>query len=207
MESAGHSFDHSLQAGQIALIIAEDEYVGKLAGAAGLCHSADRILEKLGKVDGAKVIAMVRGWIESSAEGFLKEEINRIIGAILLHSGPNILDCDPVLIALQDADRIVCSMADAVMGAAQFRRNLPTIDPRRLISDPSSCSFQRPRSILMDLYYRNDWVDPITKFCVRLPKARVLMERRVGFINQYVQEIAAQRGEIGLSPEEYPSFG
>lgn len=45
MMSTGHPFDHTLRTGQIATIIAEDEYVARIGGAAGLCHNADRLLQ------------------------------------------------------------------------------------------------------------------------------------------------------------------
>ena len=217
MNATGHNFDHTLQVGQIAAFIAENEYIAKLAGAAGLCHNADRLLQRqlsIGKeVDSeghatAKVvpreqtIVLVMGWLEESGE-FSGDEPDRILKAVLQHSGPNLDDGDDVLIALQDADRIVCSMADAVMGAAQFWSKLPTIDPKWLASDPTAHSYKNPKSVLKNLECRRDWIDPSSKVCVRLPKAWKLMERRVAFMEYYIGEIKGQRAEVGLWPN-YP---
>ncbi|HYU64713.1 MAG TPA: hypothetical protein VEK36_00380, partial [Candidatus Paceibacterota bacterium] len=46
--SGGHDFHHALRVGQMAILVAweESQRMAKLAGAAGLCHNADRILER-----------------------------------------------------------------------------------------------------------------------------------------------------------------
>jgi hypothetical protein len=202
----GHNFDHALQVAQCAYLIAESEEIGRLGGAAGLCHNADRILQKVlgvGKKDipDEKTVAMVGGWLDASRE-FTVGERARIIRAVLRHSGPNLNDGDNVLVALQDADRITCAMADAVMGAGQYWAEIPIIDPK-LIVDPADADFRHPKCVARDLIGRRDWIDPASRVCVRLPKAMALMERRVAFINQYLEEIRAQRQEIGLWPD-YP---
>lgn len=207
MKATGHSFDHTLQVAQCAVFIAEDEQIGRSAGAAGLCHNADRLFQKqlgVGKKDipEEKIIAMVRGWLDASGE-FGGDESARIVKAVLQHSGPNLSDGDEVLVALQDADRIVCSMADAVMGAAQFWSELPVIDPKWLTHDPTAHSYKNPKSVLKSQECRYDWIDPTSPFCVRLPKAKTLIERRVSFIVAYIKEVEAQRVEIGLWPN-YP---
>jgi len=198
------------------MLIAEDEYIGKLAGAAGLCHNADRLLQKqlaagattsedhiaAKAVPREMTIALVMKWLNASGE-FSGDEPARIIKAILQHSGPNLDDGDDVLVALQDADRITCSMADAVMGATQFWHQLPTIDSKWLDSDPTAHSYKNPKSVLKNLECRYDWVDPTSKVCVRLPKAKAFMARRVDFMRFYIAEIKAQRAEIGLWPD-YP---
>lgn len=209
MKASGHPFDHTLQVAQCALLIVDDEEIGVLAGAAGLCHNADRIIQKeksVGKQDipGGEVAALVEEWLRESGE-ISERDHTWIINAVLDHSGPNHDDGDEVLEALQDADRVVCSMADTIMGAAQFWRELPPIDPRHLSHDPEAHSYHNPRSVLKNQECRFDWVDPNSPFCVRLPKAMELMNRRVGYIRGYIKEIEEQRREIGLWPD-YP-FG
>lgn len=211
MVATGHDFDHTLQVAQFTLFIAENEYVGRLAGAAGLCHNADRLLQKelggVGKRDVPenRVVEMVTGWLGASGE-FNKDQSAKIMKAVLRHSEPNIDDGDDVLVALQDADRIVCSMADVVMCAAQFRRELPAIHPKWLTVDPADTtahSHRNPKSVLHNMECWYDWIDPASGVCVRLPKAKVLVERNVNFLRAYVAEIKAQRAEIGLWPN-YP---
>jgi hypothetical protein len=206
--AGGHPFDHVLQVAQCAYIIAETEDIGKLAGAAGLCHNADRILQKslgIGRRDvpEEKVIALMQGWLDASAE-FTPAESGRIVKVVLRHSGPNLNDGDDILVALQDADRITCSMADAIMGAGQYWHDIPPIDPRWIVN-PADTDFRHPKCVARDLVGRRDWIDPNQpRLCVRLPKAKELMARRVAYINWYLEEIRAQRAEVGLSAEDYP---
>jgi len=207
MQGTGHDFDHALQAGQYALLIAEDQTVGRLAGAGGLCHNADRMVQhQLGSkknIPEERVVAMVRGWLEASGEGFGENDSTRIVNAVLHHHEVNKPDDDSVLVALKDADRITCTTADNVMTSAQFWSELPAIDPRWLAHDPSAHSYRNPKSVLKNLECRYDWINPTSNVCVRLPKAKALMERRVAFIKRYIEEVEAQREEAGLWPD-YP---
>ena len=216
MDGTGHSFDHTLSVGQIAANIAEDNFVAQLAGAAGLCHNADRLLQRErneSKVDSEalvtardipkeETVALVMKWLDESDE-FDAKEMERIVSAVLLHSGFNVENCDPVLVALQDADRCVCSMASVIMDTAQFWSALPTIDPQWLTTDPTAHLYKDPKSVLKNLECRYDWIDRTSKVCVRLPKAWTLMERYVAFYRHYIAVVEAQRVEIGLWPD-YP---
>lgn len=206
MDATGHSFDHTLQVAQCALVIAEDDYVGRLAGAAGLCHNADRILQQqLGdkkNVSRDEISRAVQMWLETTREVCDERDIMRIVQAVLHHSEVNQPNSDDVLITLQDADRITCSMADNVITSAQFWRELPAINPRQLTGDPTAHPYRDPKTVLNGLTCRYDWIDPSTKVCVRLPKAKTLMRRRADFIRHYIQEVKEQRAEIGLWPYE-----
>lgn len=221
MDGTGHPFDHVVQVAQSAITIAQDDTTARLAGAAAMCHNADRLLQKEKDSNNAdseahvtakmipreETVGLIQRWLDASGE-FGARERERIVSAVLLHSGPNVADCDPILIALQDADRIVCSMASAIMDAAQFWKALPSIDPKWITADPSDGKFNNyrtPKSAAHNLECRYDWIDRgNAKFCVRLPKALDFMERRAGFYRQYLAEIANQRAEIGLYPD-YPA--
>ena len=203
MVGTGHDFDHALQVAQVATMIAEDERTGRLAGAAGLCHDADRLLQKelgIGKEDvpDALVEELVREWL--AVEEFSVTEKETILDAVLRHSGLNQADDGPVLIALMDADRIVCSGAEGIMTATAFWRELPVLDPKWLTHDPEAHSYNDPRSILRNLECRFDWVDPASSVCVRLPKAKQMMEERVAFLRAYIERIERERVEAGLWP-------
>src|SRR6185437_13552860 len=103
------------------------------------------ILQKrlgVGKKDIADdmVSHIVEGWLNESQE-IAEEYYPPILNAVLLHSGfnmPPTADAfsDAVLVALQDADRIVCSQASAIMEHAQFWRELPSLDPQDLACHP-----------------------------------------------------------------------
>ena len=216
MEGTGHPFDHTLQVAQVAAFIAEDADVARLAGAAGLCHNADRLLQqqrKTSKADSESHVratmilkedttTLIMNWLDCCGE-FTASEKERIVGAVLLHSGPNVEGCDPVLDALQDGDRVVCSMPDTIMYAAQFWP-LPPVDPQWLDTnpDPKVTSYGNPESVLRNLRCREEWLDEKSKFFVRLPKAKELMMGYVAFINGYIERIKTERVKIGLWP--YP---
>lgn len=208
MKGTGHDFDHPLQAGQIALLIAEDEYVGEMAGVAGICHNADRLLQrklglgKKGDVPTELVVEMVTRWL--SAESFSEAWKVIVISAVLGHSEINKPDDSSVLKVLKDADRITCSMAENVMTAAQFHIDLPALDPKWLTGDPTAHPYKDPKSVLKGLECRHDWIDPGSPVCVRTPKAVELMRRRADFMRRYIDEVVDQRREIGLVP--YPEL-
>ena len=205
----GHPFDHTLNVAQTALFIADNELIGRLAGAAGLCHNADRILQKqlgIGRKDvpADKVTDLVLDWLEMSDE-FTGQEEDRILAAVQLHSGPNLDDGDEVLVALQDADRIVCASASEFMAAGQFRPDIPVIDTTHIADEFGDPDFKSPKCVARDLLSRKDWIDPASKVCVRLPKALELMKSRVAFTMAYLEMIKSQRAEVGLWPD-YPKF-
>lgn len=205
MRGTGHDFDHVLRAAQFAMLVAKSERVGFLAGAASLCHNADRIIQhEFGtgqKAEQAKVSQMVANWL--SVESFTDAEKAVIIDAVHKHTEVNKADDSEVLITLKDADRLTCSMAEDVMGAAQFWK-LPVVDPKYLVSDPESHSYKNPKSVLKNLECRYDWADEASLVCVRLPKSKILMKKLVEFIRNYIETVIEQRKEIGLVP--YPQF-
>ncbi len=220
MDGTGHPFDHVLQVAQAAMIIAENDVTARLAGAAALCHNVDRLLQKqkgsdktdsaahasAAMIPEAESVAMIGKWLEKSGE-FSPEEARRVTEAARLHNAFNIEGCDSVLVALQDADRVVCSMASAMFDAAQFWDGLPGIDPQWITADPKDTqfhSYRKPKSVAHNLQCRFDWIDKQSKVCVRLPRALKMMERRVEFYRQVLAEIASQRAEIDLFPE-YPT--
>jgi len=211
MVATGHDFDHTLQVKQTARVIAPDEYTGWIASAAAICHNADRLLEKrrgdVGrkKVPECEVVAMVLRWL-NAGETFSEQEIVIILRAVQKHSGPNLADGDLVLMTLQDADRVVCSMPDVIMCATQFRPDLRAIHPKWLTCDPNNPTnpYRDPQSVLHSMECWYDWADPNnSKFCVRLPRARVLMEENVAFLRMYIERIKTQRAKIDLYPD-YP---
>jgi hypothetical protein len=207
MSATGHDFgQHTLAVAQTALIIATDEGVGRIAAAAGLCHNADRMLQErlgIGKKDvpEERVVRLVRGWLGESGE-VGEDDSERIVRAVLLHSGPNLEDGDEVLVALQDADRVVCAGAENIMTTAQFYKELPAIDPKWLGHDPAAHPYKNPKSAMRNLECRYEWLDPTSPFCVRLPRAKALLERRIRFLKAFIAEVEGQRAELGLWP--YP---
>lgn len=207
MQRTGHDFDHALRGAQNALLIAEDDGIGRLAGAAGLCHNADRMLQHrrgVGKKDvpGEDAANLIRHWLDESAE-LASSEGDRVVQAVLLHSGPNREDGDDVLVALQDADRLTCAMAQDIMETAKFWAELPTVNVLHLADDPNN-PYRSPGSVMNSLRCRRDWITPGSPFCVRLPRAMAIMEGHIRVLEEYIRNVIRQRAEIGLWPD-YPS--
>ncbi|MDP2598441.1 MAG: hypothetical protein Q8P49_01270 [Candidatus Liptonbacteria bacterium] len=210
MEGTGHGFDHSEKAAQIVVYTVDDPVVRRLAVAAAFLHSADRMLQEQRKVGRKEIPAgdveqLVRGWLAESGDGFTEAETARIVNAILRHSGKNGPDDDEVLVALMDADRITCSTLDTVMEAAQHWRDFPVLSAEHLSHDPSANPYKNPKTVLKNLECRFDWNNPASDVCVRLPKAKALMEQFAADIKEYIEKLEGQRAKIGLWPYHPPA--
>ncbi len=201
-----HDPEHAVRVGQMALEIAEGPAVGRLAGAAGLVHNADRILQKklgIGRRDAPRVAVanLVMEQLRAESGVFGPADVAAIVDAVLKHDGKNNNDGNPVLVALQDADRLVNSEPDLLLRAGQFYHDLPAVDPVHLDRDPAA-TYRDPRSVLRDVAEVIDWLTPGTPVYVRLPKARELARERRKFLRYFIGELVAIRGQTGFYP--YP---
>ena len=207
-----HDFDHVVRVGDRALVIAESEHFGRLAGAAGLCHNADRMLQKQrdlgrsGHVPDEDVLAMVAAWLDAEPEGtFTREERAMINDAVLHHPKRNAADDGPVLQNLQDADRTVNIELDVMVRKGQyFGDELAVVDSVNLVGDPSA-NYRDPKSILWTI------LDDIECFSaeggvasLRLPKARKLAVPLFIEARRYLNAVLEQRMRAGLIP--FPTF-
>ncbi|MDP2598711.1 MAG: hypothetical protein Q8P49_02685 [Candidatus Liptonbacteria bacterium] len=218
-----HDFDHTLRVANYAMVIAPDEKTGKMAAIAGLCHNADRILQKklkvgpFGKVPREDIEKMVRGWLTvefdtpKMREGDpyrprfdTTEEGRAIIDAVLNHGNKNGKGDSAVLITLMDANRLVNIEADVLVRDGQyFGDTLRVVDPVHLDKDPNA-SFRNLGSILRNSVEKFDWEMEGGFVGIRLPKARELMKSRFIFLRLWIETVRAQREEAGLFP--YPAF-
>ncbi len=215
-----HDPDHAVRVGQMAMEIAEDEHVGLLACAAGLCHNAGRILQKrlgIGRRDVPKdqIRKFVQAWLNEeyfflvgeAPPGSAHEDMeiwsknNRVIDAVLKHDGENSDDDDPVLVTLMDADRLVNAEPDLIIRSAQLYHDLPAIDPINFGQDPQA-TYRDPRSVLRDVMETIVWLTPGTDFYVRLPKAREIAAERKAFFDDFAAQLLKCRAATGFYP--YP---
>lgn len=210
----GHDFDHALRVGQMALRVAwpYDQDAAKLAGIAGLCHNADRIIERLeglnqslnvSEVPDHEVIGLVGGWLDRCVD--LGEGDRGLVIRAVLHHGskPNSPDDPLVLVALTDADRLVNLEADVIPRTAVFHYNLPFLDPVLFENDPEA-NYRMPKTVFWDLNNARNWVNSEGPWIIRLPEARKLAHERAQFLADYFDLIKRQRAEAGLIP--YPKF-
>lgn len=207
MENTGHNFDHALRCGQYALLIDDNPETARLAGAAGICHNADRILQHIlgvGRKDvpWKDVEEMVRGWF--SVESFGESDTLLILDAIKKHSGKNSPEDSPVLMVLMDADRLTCSDAGDIMESVRFFGDLPILDRVHFLDDPAA-TFREPRSVFRILSERFPWGEEGGPVGVRLPKAKELMRSRLEVFRIYIDAVISHRKEIGLVPYPFES--
>lgn len=207
-----HDFDHVLRVGDRALVIAGSEWSGRLASAAGLCHNADRILQKQagsgrsGKVADSDVVVMVNEWLNAEPLGTFSESDRRlIVDAVLKHSNRNDPNDGLIHVTLQDADRTVNIELDVIIRKGQFfGDDLRVVDPVHLLDDPRA-TYQSPGSILWSLK------DDIECFgarkgvaSLRLRKAREFAKPLLADAQQYLNMVLRQRERSGLVP--YPAI-
>ena len=214
-----HDAEHAVRVAQMAFELSEPGRTASLAGAAGLCHNADRILQhklKLGSRRDAP-----KGAVRKLVDSQLREEAwfggsasvlslfgqvamdwrDQVVDAVLKHDGKNDPSDPPELVALMDADRLVNAEPDLIIRSAQLYNDLPPVDPIHFWSDPAA-TYRDPRSVLRDIMETIVWLTPGTDFYVRLPKAREMAAERKKFFDAFGEELVARRQEAGLHP--YP---
>lgn len=199
-----HDFDHALQVAQVAIRVAEDPEIARLAAAAALCHNADRMLEE--RVDGkvtkpspAAIEKLIRKWLAVESKLFEKEKLT-IVEAVLEHAKPNSSEDSDVTVALKDADRIVNLGFDVIVRGAQHH-NCSAIDPWFLLNDERG-NYARRQSMVKVLQDCFEWASDDPRFGVRLPRSKEIARTRVKALQQYIDTVIAQRKELGLVP--YP---
>ncbi len=201
-----HDFDHVLRVGDRAIVIAVNEKSGRLAAAAGLCHNADRILQKQagsgrsGKVADSDVVVMVNEWLNFEPPGtFSESDRAMIIDAVLNHSNRNDRGDGLVHMTLQDADRTVNIELDVIIRKGQyFGDDLRVVDPVHLLDDPDA-TYEAPGSILWTVK------DDIECFeakegvaSLRLPKSREYAKPLFDDAREYLRMVLRQRERAGL---------
>ncbi len=218
MTGSGHDFEHAARVGQCAFLVAEDEHTysyNKLAGAAGLCHNADRILQKRLGIDRRKDVPeeeirkLVVGWLENEhmfgerdRDFYYARFQESVINAVLKHGGENNESDSPVLIALMDADRLVNVELDLVIRCSQFQPDLPAVDFARLLNDPTA-TYRDPKSVLRDIVSSLEWeTDP--RFALRTPKAIEMGKARFAALHFFMDTLLGQINESGLIPYPFP---
>src|SRR3989344_5219613 len=166
-----HDWVHAFRVGEVARQIALDEWreetTSFLAGIAGMAHNADRIIQKKsGSIPEKTAEELLEAWLQGCAGMHSTEAI---ITAVISHDRKNPEKDPRVLIALMDADRVVNLDADLFARAGQHYANLPVVDYKNFLSDREA-TYRNPKSVLRDIAYSLDWVDPASGVCVRTRK-------------------------------------
>ena len=198
-----HDIEHAKRVGEIARQVALDEWqdahLSHVAGAAGLVHNADRIIQAqrgIGRRDVPRddVITLVKKWAEGEVGG---SDLELVIDAVLRHDGKNETDDSKVKIALQDGDRIVNLDGDLFPRSGQYYADLPVVDYKHFLASPTA-TYRSPESVLRDINYSRDWADPASNVCVRTRLGMQMAKQRVAMFDLYFMMLKGQLAQEGL---------
>ena len=203
-----HDWVHALRVGEIARQVAleewGDERISHLAGLAGLCHNADRVLAHGGRLSSRTAVScgevdyLVEYWV---GEAIRLNDVRQIVNAVLRHSAKNSPNDSKVLIALMDGDRVVNLDTDLFPRSGQYYHDLPVVDYRYFLEDPEA-TYRSPKSVLRDIAYSMDWADPTSAVSVRTQLGRKMAGDRVKVFQTFFDALKAQLAEEGIHP--YP---
>ncbi len=218
-----HDWLHAFRVGDAAYRIGGDEYgeipfIGTFAGAAGLCHNADRILQKklnVGRreVPKEEIVRLIETWLYQTDfchparpgkdDLYFTEKVSNIVKAVLGHDGRNSPDDDQILICLMDADRVVNCRPELIMRSAQYYHDLPTVDPIHYDEDPDA-NYRNPKTVLKDIIMSSlEWAEEGTPVSVRTKLAKKLInDPSIGapFFRKYLELLKLSLEGEGLRP-------
>ncbi len=204
-----HDFVHAARVGEIAYQIALNEWgnerMAQLAGISGLCHNSDRIIQaKLNLERKDPSPAEVSSLIFSQlGTDFTLAERDLIIEAVLKHEDLNSINDSPILISLMDADRVVNLDIDLFPRSGQYYSDLPVVDYLHFLNDPKA-TYRDPKTVLRDIAYSLDWVNPNSAVCIRTVLGQRMALRRTEIFRVFFEALKSQLEEEGVKP--YP-FG
>lgn len=219
-----HDFVHAARVGEIAYQIGRGEYdyqIAKLAGAAGLCHNANRVLQKKFQIGRKEVAAsevekLVQEWLGEESWFVMSQfrpltthddlttegKQRQVVGAVLKHDGYNSSNDSLVLIALMDADRIVNLDGDLFARSGQYYHDLAVVDYRYFPDFDPEATYRNPKTLFRDIAFSLDWVDPTSPVCIRTRLGKAMGERRARLFRQITDGLRDQLAEEGIIP--YP---
>ena len=189
-----HDWVHVFRVGQLAMEIYNHEWknagLASYAGVAGLCHSADRVLQaKKESSEEADIRRLLEQWITlTNPQG------EDIINAILRHSNVNDDADSRFQIALMDADRCVNMSLDLVIRSGQHFPNLPPVDYVHWTKNPNA-TYRDPKSVLYDINCALDWIDPQSAVCCRTELGKKIASERALNLRSYIDLMHEQLRE------------
>lgn len=163
VHGGAHDFYHALTVAQYAALIAPTERMARFGWCAGLLHEHPHRLYS--EEQGAHLVRerlAKHSALPSRAQ-------SDILQAVLAHSGKDTPQESPLLVVLKDADQLANLGAWHWLRAAQFRPNIPAVDPRYVARQDPLATFKNPRSVLRDIESTLEW-----ETWLRLPKAKEL---------------------------------
>jgi len=204
-----HDWVHAFRVGEVARQVAleewGDEHLSHLAGIAGLCHNADRVLAHGHRVHLPSIAVSCEG-VDDLVEYWVGDVLNLevvrlIVDAVLRHGAKNSPEDSKVCIALMDADRVVNLDADLFPRSGQYYHDLPVVDYKYFLDDQEA-TYRSPKSVLRDIAYSLDWADPSSPVCVRTRLGKKMAGERVKIFRTFFDALKLQLAEEGMHP--YP---
>lgn len=203
-----HDWQHAFRVGQVAYTIAMiewgDELVAKQAGLAGKSHNADRVLKSYAENKSAAYeatlspVSLAALWIGNELQGHQEP----ILSAVVNHARKNQEGDSRVLIAVQDADRVVNLDPDLFPRSGQHYAKLPVVDYKYLLENPKA-TYRNPLSVFRDIAYSLDWVNPgMPDVCIRTRAGMEMALRRTHLFGLVVDSLRDFLEEERLYP--YP---
>lgn len=201
-----HDFVHAFRVGEVARKVALDQWSDKrladLAGLAGLCHNADRLLQKWSgrRAKRKSVDTLVTRWLQGTLDD---DEVRAVVDAVVKHDGLNSSGDSRILIALMDGDRVVNLDVDLFIRSGQLHRDLPAVDYQHFLND-SEATYRNPKSVLRDIAYALEWVNPHSHVCVRTRLGQKMAEGRStvfrASLESFIKSLKASLKEEGIHP-------
>lgn len=188
----GHGFDHAYVAAHYCLEIAEDP-LATLAFVAAMCHNTDR------HYGDEMVEQMMAHYLRCT--GFSDQDKFLVTEAVLTHSQRPSQSDNPVTVVLMDSDKLTILRLSSIIGAGQFRPNLPIIDLRYpdLNECPPGTSYKNPGSVARDMM---GWLEWEEEGWIRTPKAKELAKPKFRRVRQFLDDLVSEIRDVGLL--EYP---
>lgn len=206
-----HDWIHALRVGEMAKEIAWREWgdpvIAAASGLAGLFHNADRIMQTCSQMYECVppnyikngILKLCNWWLKLTENVVPGVDHQQIIIAVIEHDQINGEDDNKIKIALQDADRIVNLSLDMFIRSGQLHHRLPAVDFVNYTDDPEA-TYENPKSVLRDVAYSLDWVNPNSKVCIRTKVGMAIAEPRAELYRHFITSLYNQLKNEGVLP-------
>jgi HD superfamily phosphodiesterase len=189
VSGGAHDWYHALAVAQYAALIAPDTELAFLGWVAGLLHEfPHRIFSR------DQGMTLVRYYLREGTT-FTPEDQQYVLDTILKHSGRDLPTDSILLMILRDADRLANIGAWHFLRAAQFRPDIPAVDPRYIAAQDPTATFKNPKSVLRDIEHTLEW-----ESWLRLEKAKELGKPLFDDIRWLHRRLIEQFTVLGLFP-------
>lgn len=198
---AHHDWWHDVRVSTVAYNICVREYdarTAELACLAGAVHSADRLLEaKHGrKISVNTLISTLEDLLSPVQVDSVR--LGEVCLAVVEHAEINHDKDGPVKICLQDADRVVNLSYDIAMRSALlYAEKYPLVDTDFYL-DALGATYAKPGSVLRDVAYCLDWVNPQSRVCIRTKHGMELAKPRAERLLRNLEAFKRELEEEGI---------